>query len=120
MVPIVGLPILIKNILVVVGGLLLITIILTTNESLVVEVPQAEKSKSPDDGLESEILPTVHVEQVPEFYIEPKVPQKFSRSLLADKPKSDLVPSPLKPKTVRRRTTKATKVKQIEDHVGIV
>lgn len=105
-VPIIGLPILIKNIFVVAVGLLLITLILTAGEH------DKKEEESP--------LPSVYHEQVPEFYVEPQVPQKFSRNLLADKPITELVPSPLKTKTVRRRTTKTTKVKPIEDHASVV
>lgn len=106
-VPVIGLPILIKNILVVAAGLFLITLILTASDS-----KQEKADEAP--------LPSVYRERVPEFYVEPAVPQKFSRSLLAEKPHTDLVPSPLKTKTVRHRTTKTTKVKPIEDHASVV
>lgn len=116
-VPVIGLPILIKNILVAAAGLFLITLILTTSDHEQVVVDQ--QVEVVEKTVEAP-LPSVYHEQVPEFYIEPEVPQKFSRSLLAEKPHTDLVPSPLKTKTVRRRTTKTTKVKQIEDHASVV
>ena len=116
-VPVIGLPILIKNILVIVVWLVLITLMLTTTDhEQVVDSKQAEVVEK----IEEAPLPSVYHEQVPEFYVEPEVPQKFSRSLLADKPMTDLVPSPLKTKTVRRRVTKTTKLKPIEDHVRSV
>lgn len=102
-VPIIGLPILVKNILVVVAGFLLVTLILITSDN-----GQAKQIKTDDlidvaEKKEEVALPSVYHEQVPEFYT-----------------KNDLVLSPIKPKVVRRRVSKNTKLKPIEDHASVV
>ena len=113
-VPIIGLPIFVKNILIILGGLFLVGFVLIAVDQ------HQEKAEDRLSEKKEESLPSVYHEQVPEFYVEPEVPQKFSHSLLADKPTTELVPSPLKTKTVRRRVVKNTKLKPIEDHATVI
>ena len=106
-VPVIGIPVVVKTFFFVIAGLALLALLIAAEDGVVA-----------GDATATQQIETVTHDPIPQhLHEEPVVAKKFSDHFPVQNPISDLVPSPIKTTTVRRRRTKIASTPPIEDHV---